>query len=127
MLVFSSVKLAVCSFTDTRSSPRRSYSAEDRAHIGRYAAKHGTTKASRHFTVPESIARLLKKQYLADLHDQCLCVQVPQVTSTKAHGRPLLHGSTLDCHLKLMDSRTLAVTRPSKVVSVIQKTLIYNN
>ena len=87
MLVFSSVKLAVfgvCTFTDAKSSPQRSYSAEDRAHIGRYAAEHGTTKASRHFMVPESTARLLKKQYLAELHDQHRCVQVPQVTSTKA-------------------------------------------
>ena len=40
---------------------------EDRK-IGRYAAEHGLTKASRHFTVPESTARLLKKQYLSELN-----------------------------------------------------------
>ena len=40
---------------------------EDRK-IGRYAAEHGLTKVSRHFTVPESTARLLKKQYLAELN-----------------------------------------------------------
>ena len=43
------------------------YSPEDCSNIGRYAAEHGLTKASRHFTVPESTARLLKKQYLAEL------------------------------------------------------------
>ena len=37
------------------------YSTDDRAHIGRYAAEHGPTKALRHFTVPESTASLLKK------------------------------------------------------------------
>ena len=80
------------------------------------------TKASWHFKVPESIARLLKKQYLAELHDLCQNnVQIPQVTSLpiKVYGHPLLLGSTLDCHLKLMNSRKLAVTRASKVVSVL--------
>jgi len=127
--LFSSIKLAifgVCTYTDARSSPRRSYSAEYRAHIGRYAAKHGPTKALRHFTVPVSTAHPLKKQYLADLHDRHQnSVQIPQVNSTKACGHPHLLKSTLDWHLKLMDSQALAVTRPSKVVSVlcIQKTL----
>ena len=129
MLFFSSVKLAffgVCTFTDARSSPWRSYSAEDHAHIGKYAAKNGPTKETWHFTVPESTTRLLKKQYLVDLQDRHQnSVQIPQVTSTKACGCPLLLESTLNFHLKLMDSRALAVTRPSKVVSVlcIQKTL----
>ena len=80
------------------------------------------TKASWHFKVPESIARLLKKQYLAELHDLCQNnVQIPQVTSLpiKVYGHPLLLGSTLDYHLKLMNSRKLAVTRASKVVSVL--------
>ena len=74
-----------------------SYSAENRAHAIRYAAKHGPTKALRHFTVSESTARLLKKQYLAKLNNQCQnIVKIPDVTSlpTKAHGHPLLHGST---------------------------------
>ena len=44
------------------------YSPEDIWKIGRYAAEHGLTKASWHFTVPESTARLLKKQYLAELN-----------------------------------------------------------
>ncbi len=90
-----------------------------------YAAKNGPTKASRHFTLPESTARLLKKQHLADLHDRHQnSVQIPQVASTNTRGRPHLLKSTLDWHLKLMDSRVLAVAWPSKVVSVlcIQKT-----
>ena len=48
-----------------------SYSTEDSARIGRHAAEHGPTKASRHFTAPESTARLLKKKYLAESHDRC--------------------------------------------------------
>ncbi len=44
------------------------YSPEVRGQIGRYAAEHGATKASRHFTkrlaknVPESTARRLKNE-----------------------------------------------------------------
>ena len=73
-----------------------SYSAENRARIGRYAAEHGPTKASWHFTVPKSTARLLEKQYLVELHDQRQnSVKIPEVTSlpTKALGHPLLLGS----------------------------------
>ena len=39
------------------------YSPEERVHIGKYAAEHEPTKASRHVIVPESTAHLLKKQY----------------------------------------------------------------
>ena len=73
MLFFSSIKLAffgVCTFTDARNTPRRSYSTEDHAHIGRYAAKNRPTKELWNFMVPESTAHLLKKQYLADLQDR---------------------------------------------------------
>lgn len=80
-----------------------SYSAEDRALIGKYAAEHGPTKASRHFKVPESTARLMKKQYLVELHAQRLnCQGVPEVTRlpTKQCGRPLLLGSTVDDQVK---------------------------
>ena len=82
-----------------------SYSTEDSARIGRHAVEHGPNKASRHFTAPESIVRLLKKKYLAELHDRCQnSVEVPQVTSfpTKVRGRPLFLGSTLDCQVKSM-------------------------
>ena len=80
-----------------------SYSAEDRARIGRYAAEHGPTKASRHFTVPESTAHLLKKQYLAELNDRHQnSAMIPEVTrlTTKPRGHPLLLGSTLDDQVK---------------------------
>ena len=45
------------------------YSSEERASIGKYAALHGATKASKHYSkawgrkVPESTARHLKKEY----------------------------------------------------------------
>ena len=82
-----------------------SYSAEDRARIGRHAAEHGKKKASWHFTVPEFTAHLLEKQYLAELHDQRQnSVVIPEITSlpTKALGHPFLLGSTLDCQVKSM-------------------------
>ena len=58
-----------------------SYSAEDCALIGRYSVEHhGPTKASRCFTVPESPASLLKKQYLAELNNQHQkSVKIPEV------------------------------------------------
>ena len=80
-----------------------SYSAEDHARIGRYAAEHGPTKALQHFTVPESTARLLKKQYLAELNDwRQNSATIPEVTRlpTKPRGRPLLLGSTLEDQVK---------------------------
>ena len=80
-----------------------SYSADDRARIGRYSAEHGPTKASQHFRVPESTARLLKKQYLAELNNQNQNgATIPVVTRlpTKPHGCPLLLGSTLDDQVK---------------------------
>ena len=52
---------------------------------------HGRIKASRHFTVPVSTVRLLKKQYLALLnHRRKNGGEIPEVTSlpTKARGRP---------------------------------------
>ena len=59
---------------DTGPAPKRvkknyaTYSPEHCSKIGRLAAEHSLTKASRHFTVPESTARLLKQQYLAELN-----------------------------------------------------------
>ena len=79
------------------------YSTDDHAHIGRYAAEHGPTKPSQHFTVHESTASLLKKQYLAKLHDRRQnSVEIPEVTSLpmKACDLLLLLGSTLDCQVK---------------------------
>ena len=94
---------------DAGPAPKRAkknyatYSPEDRSKIGRYAAEHGPTKASRHFTVPESTARLLKKQYSAELnHRRKNGGEIPEVTSlpTKTRGRPLLLGSTLDVQVR---------------------------
>ena len=53
-----------------------SYFTDDRACIGKYAAEHGPTKASRHFSsllerpVLESTSCLLKKQYLMELKNK---------------------------------------------------------
>ena len=92
--------------TDAQTCEEELYTThtnEDRSKIGRYAAEHGPTKASRRFTVPESTARLLKKQYLAELNLRCKNGEaIPEVTSlpTKARGRPLLLGSTLDAQVR---------------------------
>ena len=99
---------------ETSPVPKRSktaytsYSAEDRACIGKYAAEHGPTKASRHFSslferpVPESTAHLLKKQYLMELKNKRRDGDIPEVKSlpTKVCGCPLLLGSTLDGQVK---------------------------
>ena len=53
--------------------------------------------------MPESTARLLKKQYLAELNDRRQnSATIPEVTRlpTKPRGRPLLLGSTLDDKVK---------------------------
>ena len=99
---------------ETSPVPNRSkmtytrYSAEDRACIGEYAAEQGSTKASRHFSslferpVPESTARLLKKQYLMELKNKHRDGDMPDVKSlsTKVRGRHLLLGSTLNGQVK---------------------------
>ena len=41
-----------------------SYTSEERAKIGRYAAENGPTRATSHFAVPETMARRLKYEYL---------------------------------------------------------------
>ena len=81
-----------------------SYSAEDSAHIGKYAVEHSPTKAAHHFSlllkhpVPESTSRLLNKQYLTELRKKRRDGEVPEVSTLviKACGRPLLLGSFLD-------------------------------
>ena len=72
-----------------------SYFAEDRACIGKYAAEHGPTKASWHFSslferpVLESTARLLKNDGLENKRRDG---DIPEVKSlpTKVSGCPLL-------------------------------------
>ena len=54
----------------------------------------------RHFTVPESTARLLKKQYLAELNNRRQnSVEIPEVTSlpTNARGRPRFAWEYSEC------------------------------
>ena len=50
-----------------RSATRGSYTgytSEERVKIGRYAAKNGPARATRHFAVPETTERRLKYEYL---------------------------------------------------------------
>ena len=46
------------------------FSPEDRAQIGKYAAENGNAAAVRKYGVGESIARLFKTKYLAALRAQ---------------------------------------------------------
>ena len=83
------------------------YSPDDCSKIGLYAAEDGPTKASRHFTIPESTARLLKKQYLAELNHRCKnSGEISEVTSlpTKARSCPLLLGGTVDVQVRVHHS-----------------------
>ena len=99
----------------TSTEPRgkyNSYSFEQRAMIGKYAAENGATSAARHFTtvwginVNESTARRLKSQYLKKLEDiskqrrrENASTSEPIVITTletKDRGRPLLLGVDLD-------------------------------
>ena len=94
-----------------------SYSAEDRACIGKYAAEHGPTKASRHFSslfeqpVPKSTARLLKKQYLMELKNTRRDGDILEVKSlpTKVRGHPLLP-------IGLQDHWTLSLSQKPEIV-----------
>ena len=40
------------------------YTSDQRANIGKRGVENGSTRASTHFSVPESTARRLKKEYL---------------------------------------------------------------
>lgn len=58
-----------------RGSPYHTYTPEQKALIGKYAAEHGNTKAAEHFTqelgirIAESTVRLHKKAYYAQLSE----------------------------------------------------------
>lgn len=77
-----------------------SYTPEERAKIGKYAAENGATRAARYFSelldrkITESTARRLKSEYLqAIARDRDAVVKrLP----TKEQGRPLLLGPELD-------------------------------
>ena len=54
----------------TRLAKRNmSYTREQRAEIGRWAAEKGSTSASRKFKVPNSTVRSIKKKYLEALEN----------------------------------------------------------
>ena len=76
------------------------YTPKERAKIGRYAAENSPARTSRHFSVPETMTRRLKSEYLRKLKIMCTSedVAVPVVKSlpTKPQGRPLLLGLELD-------------------------------
>ena len=57
----SQEKLTMLDRHSNARNPTTTYSPEDCSKIGRYAAEHGLTKASRHFMVPESTARLFEE------------------------------------------------------------------
>lgn len=88
-----------------------SYTAEQRASIGKYAAENGPTKAARRFSkllkcdINESTARKLKSDYLKELairtkmaHIQSNSNPDTQIVALpkKSQGRPLLLGQEVD-------------------------------
>lgn len=88
--------------SSTKRSKYKSYDAEQRALIGKYAAENGPTRASRHFEVPEPTARRLKVEYLHKLeelkktYNDPTCVPSVKSLPTKTKGRPLMLGEQLD-------------------------------
>ena len=92
-----------------------SYTPEQRARIGKYAAENGATRAAKHFTaawgisINESTARRLKSEYLMKLKQEISERKdqqgedtttgepvVIKTLETKDRGRPLLLGKELD-------------------------------
>ena len=75
------------------------YTAEERASIGRYSSQHGPTAASRYFTkkfgrlIPEASARRFKKEYLLKLKENVgttkAQIEIKELP-IKRQGRPLL-------------------------------------
>ena len=91
-----------------RGSPYHTYTPEQKAMIGKYAAEHGNTKAAEHFTkelgirIAESTVRLHKKAYYALLSEGKNPDDVTAIPSGRK-GRPRrvggvikLEGSSLD-------------------------------
>lgn len=100
-----------------------SYSAKERASIGRYAAQHGPTAAARHFSkllghpVPESTARKFRNLYRTELETNRKrhAESLPSISELppKKRGRPLLIGdliaqfrTTYACYAFLGESLT---------------------
>ena len=77
--------------------------SDQRANIGKRGVENGSTRASRHFSVPESTARRLKKEYLQKMVKVYIYMwaaktSIPSVSRLpiKSKGRPLLLGKNLD-------------------------------
>ena len=94
-----------------RRGKYNSYTPEQRAKIGKYAAENGPTNAAKHFTsrwginINESTARRLKSEYLEKLKEAVSEAAKSEVAEksvtvdaleTKQKGRPLLLGVDLD-------------------------------
>ena len=87
---------------ENTKQPYHSYSSQQRADIGRYAAQHGPTAASRHFTkqlghpVPESTPRKYSDFYRKELESSRKrhAESLPTITELppRKRGRPLLLG-----------------------------------
>lgn len=98
------VKQAVPNRESRKRGRYNSYTPEQRASIGKYAAENGPTKAARHFTkilgsdVNESTARKLRSEYLMELNAAVKDRGETRVDAIpkKSQGRPLLLGKGLD-------------------------------
>ena len=101
------VKKAIEKDLFTKRGKYATYTATERAKIGKYAAENGNTKACGYFfkawkrEIPESTVRRLKNEYLKELNEkrmagydekECTVTCLP----TQSRGRPLLVGVELD-------------------------------
>ena len=117
---------------NTKSTDCQNYnanSAEERAQIGKYTAKNGSTRASKQFSkllkknVPEPTARRFKAEYINKrLKELSKSTDgspvVVKALPTKAHGRPLLLGPDLDNTVKEYVEST------RKIGGVVNTTLV---
>ena len=69
------------------------YTPEERAKIGKYAAKNRPARATRHFAVPETTVQRLKTKYLQKLkvvlHDSENATVIVKSLPTKPQGWPV--------------------------------------
>ena len=81
------------------------FTAEDRAKVGKYAAENGVAKAQRHFkqlNLSESTIRYFRKRYLNELSKRVKAGDSTEVTQLDVakRGRKLALGETLDAEVK---------------------------
>ena len=98
---------------DDHQAKRRkyaTYTATERAKIGKFAVENGTTRACKHFSqlwkksVPEATARRFKNEYLKELALQKYTGKPVTELPTKQRGRPLLVGLELDKAIQALRS-----------------------